>query len=332
VEQKYKRIENLDEKIKNISLPYMDWKVLFMVTEDSSVADIVDFLKEESDVVKSSLDSLEGKELIEKFTGEIPVAASEEEKQATANIEEIDFKEEEFDEAPIEDETKIQVSEVVEDSQKSEDELVGDALDFDEKTGLEDETPEDDETIMPELKEEDADEEDLQSVTEPETKAAAEDTTGSKISESELVPEMDTLATEPAAEPAKPDEETQIDSRKQSIMVIDDSIVIRKMIEIALEDEDFNIFSATTGKEGMEAIEKDKPDLVILDMMLPDMSGIDVLKKIKDSKDLPVIMLSGKDSPQLVENAKEMGVNDFLPKPFKDDELVEKVKSLVKSK
>lgn len=332
MEQKYKRIENLDEKIKNISLPYMDWKVLFMVTEDSSVADIVDFLKEESDVVKSSLDSLEGKELIEKFTGEIPVAASEEEKQATAKIEEIDFKEEEFDEAPIEDETKIQVSEVVEDSQKSEDELVGDDLDFDEKTGLEDETPEDDETIMPELKEEDADEEDLQSVTEPEAKAAAEDTTESKVSEGELVPEMDTLTTEPAAEPAKPDEETQIDSSKQSIMVIDDSIVIRKMIEIALEDEDFNIFSATTGKEGMEAIEKDKPDLVILDMMLPDMSGIDVLKKIKDSKDLPVIMLSGKDSPQLVENAKEMGVNDFLPKPFKDDELVEKVKSLVKSK
>ena len=330
MEQKYKRIENLDQKIKNISLPYMDWKVLFMVTEDSSVADIVDFLKEESDVVKSSLDSLEGKELIEKFTGEIPVAASEEEKPATAEIEEIDLKEEEFDEAPIEDETKIQVSEVVEETQKSEDELVDDALDFDEKTGLEDETPEDDETIMPELKEEDADGEDLQSVTEPETKTAAEETAEAIVSEGELGPEMDAITAEPAAESAKPAEETQIDSSKQSIMVIDDSIVIRKMIEIALEDEDFNILSATTGKEGMEAIEKDKPDLVILDMMLPDMSGIDVLKKIKDSKDIPVIMLSGKDSPQLVENAKEMGVNDFLPKPFKDEELVEKVKSLVK--
>ena len=101
MEQKYKRIENLDQKIKSISLPYMDWKVLFMVTEDTSVADIVDFLKEESDVVQSSLDSLEGKEFIEKYTGEIPAVASEEEKPATPEVEEIDLKEEEFDEAPL---------------------------------------------------------------------------------------------------------------------------------------------------------------------------------------------------------------------------------------
>ena len=330
MEQKYKRIENLDQKIKSISLPYMDWKVLFMVTEDTSVADIVDFLKEESDVVQSSLDSLEGKEFIEKSTGEIPAVASEEEKPATPEVEEIDLKEEEFDEAPIEDETKIQVSEVDEESKISEDELVDDALDLDEKTGLEEEFPEDDETIIPELKEDDSDGEDLQSVTEPEIETAAEETIEAIVSEDELVPEMDTIPAGPEAESAIPEEETKIDSSKNSIMVIDDSIVIRKMIEIALEDEDYNILSATTGKEGMEAIEKDKPDLVILDMMLPDMSGIDVLKKIKDSKDIPVIMLSGKDSPQLVENAKELGVNDFLPKPFKDEELVEKVKSLVK--
>ena len=83
------------------------------------------------------------------------------------------------------------------------------------------------------------------------------------------------------------------------------------------------------GLELLELIKRDNPDLIILDMLLPDMNGIDVLKKIKESKKLPVIMLSGKDSPQLVENAKEAGVNDFLPKPFKDEELVEKVKALI---
>jgi DNA-binding response OmpR family regulator len=112
-------------------------------------------------------------------------------------------------------------------------------------------------------------------------------------------------------------------------MVIDDSIVIRKMIEIALEDEDFNIVTAISGKEALEAINRIKPNLVILDMLLPDMSGIDVLKTIKEENKLPVIMLSGKDSPQLIESAKELGVDDFLPKPFRDEELVEKVKTLV---
>jgi DNA-binding response OmpR family regulator len=112
-------------------------------------------------------------------------------------------------------------------------------------------------------------------------------------------------------------------------MIIDDSLVIRKMIEIALEEENYHLINATSGKEGMDSFEKDKPDLIILDMMLPDMNGIDLLKKIKEKSDTPVIMLSGKDSPQLVENAKEVGVSDFLPKPFKDEELVEKVKNLI---
>ena len=134
---------------------------------------------------------------------------------------------------------------------------------------------------------------------------------------------------EPAAEEAAPaaDDLEMVTGKK--IMVIDDSIVIRKMIEIALEEENYHLINATSGKEGMDSFEKDQPDLVILDMMLPDMNGIDLLKKIKEKGNTPVIMLSGKDSPQLVENAKEVGVNDFLPKPFKDDELVEKVKNLI---
>ncbi len=328
MEQKYKRIENLDEKIKNISLPYMEWKVLFLVNEGNSVAEVVDLLKEESDVVQRNFDSLEQKQLIE-ISAEQEQVVAEEETPAGEEIEEIDLKEEEFLDASIEDETKIQVTEVEEESAEDQDELISDSLDFGENADLEEE-PEDTETSMPDLVEEDGDSEDMESLTSAETETAVEESIDSIVSEDELVPGMDALgATQPAA-PEKPSAETDIDSSKKSIMVIDDSIVIRKMIEIALEDEDYNILNATSGKEGMEAIEKNKPDLVILDMMLPDMSGIDVLKKIKDSNDIPVIMLSGKDSPQLIENAKELGVKDFLPKPFKDEELVEKVTTLIK--
>ncbi len=112
--------------------------------------------------------------------------------------------------------------------------------------------------------------------------------------------------------------------------MIDDSLVIRKMVEIALEDEDYIIETAVSGKEGLDKLDSVNPALVILDMMLPDINGIEILKTIKASKGLPVIMLSGKDSPQMVENAKKEGAEEFLPKPFKDDDLVEKVKLLAK--
>ncbi len=324
MEQKFKRIEDLDQKIKNISLPYLEWKVLFLIGDDVSAMEVVDIVKEESDVVQRAIESLEQKELIEKSSSEAPEVV--EEKPVTEAIEEIDLKEEEVVEAPIEDETKIEVSEVEdEEPEESEDQPPDELLDFDDKPEMDDEPPQDTETSMPDLVEEEGDTE----LAALEQETAEEDAPAAMVSEGELVPGMDTLTAEPETETEKPAEDSGFDSSKKSIMVIDDSIVIRKMIEIALEDEEFNILNATSGKEGMDAIDKHAPDLVILDMMLPDMSGIDVLKKIKDSKDIPVIMLSGKDSPQLVENAKELGVNDFLPKPFKDEELVEKVKSLV---
>jgi CheY-like chemotaxis protein len=327
VEEKYKRIEDLDDKIKNISLPYLEWKVLFLVTEETTIKDIAKYISEEEKVLTQTVESLLGKGLIEISTAEEKVSEEAEEKETTETeeVEEIDLKEEEYEEAPIEDETKIEVSEVSDESDATEEEI----LDMKEE-----EEPVDDVTEMPDLVEEESEPADteMQMESEIETEVQEEEKE-SPVSGGDIMSDfmtdtqeevVETKETE-AQEPEKPEST----AGHKSIMVIDDSIVIRKMIEIALEDEDFRILNATSGKEGMEAMEKEKPDLVILDMLLPDMNGIDVLKKIKDTIDVPVIMLSGKDSPQLVENAKEVGVNDFLPKPFKDEELVEKVKALV---
>jgi CheY-like chemotaxis protein len=136
---------------------------------------------------------------------------------------------------------------------------------------------------------------------------------------------------EPQFETVDADEEAEEEKGKKTILVVDDSIVIRKMVEIALEEEDYNIQTAVSGKDALEMIDKVNTDLVILDLMLPDINGIDVLKTIKLSKGLPVIMLSGKDSPQMIEKAKAEGADAFLPKPFKDDELLEKIKSLLEA-
>jgi len=182
-----------------------------------------------------------------------------------------------------------------------------------------------------EKKPEDLPEEDIEINIVEEEDSATEEMAGLDV---EFAEETETVAE--AVEEEIPEEkaedtadESSVDLGQKTILVIDDSIVIRKMVEIALEEETFNIQTAVSGKEGLEVIDKIKPNLVILDLMLPDIGGIDILKTIKASLGIPVIMLSGKDSPQMIENAKAEGADAFLPKPFKDEELLEKLKTLL---
>ncbi|NOQ97442.1 MAG: response regulator [Calditrichae bacterium] len=122
--------------------------------------------------------------------------------------------------------------------------------------------------------------------------------------------------------------ETDPQTRK-TILVVDDSIVIRKMVEIALENESYNIVSVPTGKEAFSYLDSKDPDLVILDIMLPDVNGLDILKAIKAKTTIPVVMLSAKDTPKETSQAKELGADDFIPKPFRDEELVGKIHELI---
>ena len=116
---------------------------------------------------------------------------------------------------------------------------------------------------------------------------------------------------------------------QKTILVVDDSIVIRKMVEIALENESYNVISVATGKEAFSFLDSKNPDLVILDIMLPDVNGLDILKAIKAKTEIPVVMLSAKDTPKETGQAKELGADDFIPKPFRDEELVGKIHELI---
>ena len=125
--------------------------------------------------------------------------------------------------------------------------------------------------------------------------------------------------------------EEKVEGKGKTILVVDDSVVIRKMVEIALENEQFNIVSVATGKDALKYLDENDPSLIILDIMLPDVNGLDVLKAVKASKQqIPVVMLSAKDTPRETSKAKELGANDFIPKPFKDEELVSKINELVR--
>jgi CheY-like chemotaxis protein len=140
---------------------------------------------------------------------------------------------------------------------------------------------------------------------------------GEEIPETEEVMEEEKVEMPPMA------------AAQKTILVVDDSIVIRKMVEIALENENYNVVSVATGKDAFSFLDGKDPDLVILDIMLPDVNGLDILKVIKTKKNIPVVMLSAKDTPKETAKAKELGANDFIPKPFRDEELVNKIHELI---
>ncbi len=310
MEQRYTRISGLDDKIKSISMPYLEWKVLFVIGENTVMDDIVELIDDEQDAIQSTLDGLLERGLIE-----VTESAGEESEQTEEEL--VETMEEE---TVPEEETEAEITEPKEEEAEEINLTEMEEEELEEKTQIEVSAVEEETEVEAKAEQEEEQEEEVDDKT---------DLSG-LFDEDESAAEAEESQTEPS-QPAKkePVQEEIATITGKKIMIIDDSIVIRKMIEIALEEENYHLINTSTGKEGLDSFEKDKPDLVILDMMLPDMNGIDLLKKIKEKGNTPVIMLSGKDSPQLVENAKEVGVNDFLPKPFKDEELVEKVKNLI---
>ncbi len=120
----------------------------------------------------------------------------------------------------------------------------------------------------------------------------------------------------------------------KKILVVEDDVFLREMITRKLLLEKFEVVPANDGEEGIEKAKKEKPDLVLLDLILPGIQGYEVLSKIKEDKataKVPVIILSNLGQKEEVEKGLKMGAVDFLIKAnFDPDEIVTKIKSLLK--
>lgn len=113
------------------------------------------------------------------------------------------------------------------------------------------------------------------------------------------------------------------------IITIDDSSIIRKIINKAFLPFDCVMSEAENGAEGLVAIYREKPDLIILDLTMPIMNGIEMLEKLKideSVKDIPVIMLTAESSKDIVVQIIKLGVKDYISKPFQPEQLIERVK------
>ncbi len=110
------------------------------------------------------------------------------------------------------------------------------------------------------------------------------------------------------------------------ILVIDDEVQIRRLLEITLSSNGFKVSEASTGKEALIAAATHNPALVILDLGLPDADGLDILKKLREWYQKPVIILSVRNSEEDIINALDNGANDYLAKPFRTGELLARIR------
>ncbi len=115
------------------------------------------------------------------------------------------------------------------------------------------------------------------------------------------------------------------------ILIIDDEAQIRRLLQITLLSNDYKVTQASTGKEGLISAANHPPDLILLDLGLPDESGHVVLQKLRDWYTNPIIILSVQSDEQNIIKALDNGANDYLVKPFRTGELLARIRSVLRS-
>ena len=116
----------------------------------------------------------------------------------------------------------------------------------------------------------------------------------------------------------------------QPILIVEDDRKIARIVKVYLEGAGYRVSAAESGKEALELALKEMPALVVLDLMLPDMSGENVCQELKELGDFPVIMLTAKSSEEERVAGFGLGADDYIVKPFSPKELVARVKAVLK--
>lgn len=117
---------------------------------------------------------------------------------------------------------------------------------------------------------------------------------------------------------------------RRTVLLVEDEAHIAEVVEMYLEQAGFKVRWVTEGREAVKQISDPSVELVLLDLMLPDADGIDVFRELKRHRDVPVIMLTARDSEGDRVLGLEIGADDYVPKPFSPRELVARVKTVLR--
>ena len=117
---------------------------------------------------------------------------------------------------------------------------------------------------------------------------------------------------------------------KKKILVVDDEVKIVEVVKAYLEKEGYEVFEAYNGTDAINLFEKHNPNLIVLDLMLPDMTGEDVCKVLRKKSRVPIIMLTAKVKESNILNGYDIGTDDYITKPFSTKQLVAKINAILR--
>lgn len=118
---------------------------------------------------------------------------------------------------------------------------------------------------------------------------------------------------------------------KPTVLIIDDEPQIRKLLNITLQSNDYSVVEAISGKEGIRLVSTHPPDAVLLDLGLPDESGHDILKHLREWYSKPILIISVQSNENDIVRALDAGANDYLVKPFRTGELLARLRAALRT-
>ena len=119
-------------------------------------------------------------------------------------------------------------------------------------------------------------------------------------------------------------------AQAQTVLVVEDESSIASFVALYLKNAGYSVRTAATGNEALAQAQSERPDLIVLDLMLPDVDGIEVCRRIRKDSDVPILMLTARDEDVDKIIGLEVGADDYLTKPFNPRELVARVKSILR--
>ena len=117
---------------------------------------------------------------------------------------------------------------------------------------------------------------------------------------------------------------------KRTVLVVDDEANIRELARLYLERNDFRVLTAESGDQALKLVERERPDLMVLDLMLPGVDGWEVCRRVRAGSDVPILMLTARDDDVDKIVGLELGADDYMTKPFNPRELVARVRAILR--
>jgi two-component system KDP operon response regulator KdpE len=114
------------------------------------------------------------------------------------------------------------------------------------------------------------------------------------------------------------------------VLAVDDEAGILRLLKLELAEQGFRVITATNGEEALEVAEEQRPDIILLDVMMPEMTGLEAMRKLRERTDAPIILVTARDSGRDKVSGLEQGADDYIVKPFSLEELGARVRAVLR--